>query len=160
MQNVKKLKGSSRLILYAGTAKPSPKMGQSLGPLGLNMMQFCKEFNDLTGHYRTDVPLRICLKAYIDRTFTFIIKPAPTSWYLKRCAMEETGTPFARRKWPGEIGIKYIYEIAKIKKEIDPNLKNTNLFGICKMIAAQADAMGFEVVKDSLNAEPTLPKKI
>ena len=157
---MKKLKGTSRLILYAGVAKPSPKMGQSLGPLGLNMMQFCKEFNDLTGHYRQDVPLRIILKAYIDRTFTFVIKPAPTSWYLKRCAMLESGTPYARRKFPGVVGIKYIYEIAKLKQEMDPNLKNTNLHGLCKMIIAQAENMGIKIERESLPPDPMIPKKI
>jgi len=157
---MKKLKGSSRLTLYAGSAKPSPKMGQSLGPLGLNMMQFCKEFNDLTGHYRTDVPVRILLRAYIDRTFTFVVKPAPTSWYLKRCAMIDSGTPFGRRNYPYSIGIKYIYEIARIKKEMDPNLKNVSLFGLCKMIIAQADNMGIEVHRETLTAEPTTPKRI
>jgi len=160
MNPTKALKGSARLLVYAGSAKPSPKMGQSLGPLGLNMMQFCKEFNDLTGHYRTDVPLRIVLKAYIDRTFTFIIKPAPTSWYLKRSCMALSGTSSARRNYPFTIGIKYVYEIAKVKKELDPKLKYMDLYSICKMIIAQGHSMGMMVTKDSITAEPTIPKKI
>lgn len=160
MDPVKKLKGTSRIILYAGSAKPSPKMGQSLGPLGLNMMQFCKEFNDKTIRYRTDLPVRVCLKAYTDRTYDFIVKPAPTSWYLKRCANTDVGSPYAGRHFPFIISVKYIYEIAKIKKEIDPTLKNTDLYGLCKMIIAQAQNMGFYIVEDSVNPDPIITKKI
>ena len=58
---MKQIKGQARLIMYAGVAKPNPKLGQSLGPLGMNMMQFCKDFNAKTGEYNGDVPLRIRL---------------------------------------------------------------------------------------------------
>ena len=63
-----RLKGSVRLFCLAGSAKPSQKIGQALGPLGLNMMQFCKDFNDRTSSVRSDVPMRVQLKAYEDRT--------------------------------------------------------------------------------------------
>lgn len=63
------------LRVLAGVAKPNPKMGQSLGPLGINMMKFCEEFNKITTHIRGDVPLKVKLTAFTDRTFKFIIKP-------------------------------------------------------------------------------------
>ena len=91
-------KGIAKLVVYAGNGKPNPKMGQALGPLGLNMMQFCKEFNERTSALRTDVPCRVQLKAYTDRSFTFIIKPPPTSWFLKRCASITQGTHIAKKK--------------------------------------------------------------
>ena len=63
-----RFKGSVRIYCNAGAARPSPKIGQALGPLGLNMMQFCKEFNERTSSVRPDVPMRVLLKAYEDRT--------------------------------------------------------------------------------------------
>jgi len=59
-------------------------MGQSLGPLGINMMQFCKEFNATTAQFRTDVPLRVQVVAFADRTFKFQIKPPETSWFIRK----------------------------------------------------------------------------
>ena len=107
-------KGIAKIIVYAGNGKPNPKMGQALGPLGLNMMQFCKEFNERTTGLRNDVPCRVMLKAYTDRTFSFIVKPPPTSWFLKRCASISAGSNLARKRYFGYVGAKYIYEIAKI----------------------------------------------
>ena len=60
-------KGIAKLIAYAGNAKPNPKMGQALGPLGLNMMQVCKEFNEKTAAYRGDLPMRVIIRAYTDK---------------------------------------------------------------------------------------------
>jgi large subunit ribosomal protein L11 len=153
-------KGMAKLIAYAGNAKPNPKMGQALGPLGLNMMQVCKEFNERTSKYRMDVPLRIILKAYTDRTYTFVVKPPPTSWFLKRCAMVPLGTSTAKRKIVGHVGCKYIYEIAKIKLALDPDFRRHNVMGVCKMIIAQAYNMGIKVVEETPTVNPILTKKI
>ncbi len=159
-QGTRMYKGIAKLILYAGNAKPSPKMGQALGPLGLNMMQVCKEFNEKTAVYRDDVPLRMVLKAYTDRTYTFVVKPPPTSWFIKRCAMVPVGTGEARRYYVGVIGAKYIYEIAKMKIAMDPDFKRQNVLGVCKMIIAQAGNMGFQVAEETKPAMPIITKKI
>jgi large subunit ribosomal protein L11 len=156
----KMYKGCAKLLAYAGSAKPNPKMGQALGPLGLNMMQICKEFNERTSHLRNDMPMRIVLKAYTDRSYNFVVKPPPTSWFLKRCGMTPIGSPLAKRRYFAPVGVKFIYEIAKIKKEFDPDLKNVNLYGICLMIMAQADNMGIWITKDQPQPEPTMPKRI
>jgi len=153
-------KGIAKMVVYAGNGKPNPKMGQALGPLGLNMMQFCKEFNERTSGLRNDVPCRVLLKAYTDRTFTFIVKPPPTSWFLKRCASVTQGTHLARKRYFGIVGTKYIYEIAKLKKAIDPDFDNHNIFGICKMIIAQANNMGIYVEEDVPEPVPIMTKKI
>ena len=79
-------KATVRIYCLAGNAKPSPKIGQALGPLGLNMMQFCKEFNDRTQDFNGDVPMRVILKAYVDRSFKFVVKPPPTSYFIKKAA--------------------------------------------------------------------------
>lgn len=97
-------------------------MGQSLGPLGINMMKFCEEFNKLTTHIRGDVPLKVKLTAYTDRTFKFKIKPPETSWFLKKAAGKAKFTPLPGHYLYCQIPIQYVYEIAKIKKELDPDL--------------------------------------
>lgn len=74
-------------------------MGQSLGPLGINMMKFCEEFNQVTGHIRGDVPLKVKLTAFTDRTFKFIVKPPETSWFLKKATGQAKFTPL-----PGHFG--------------------------------------------------------
>jgi large subunit ribosomal protein L11 len=159
-QGPKMYKGMAKMLAYAGNAKPNPKMGQALGPLGLNMMQVCKEFNERTAKFRNDIPMRIVLKAYTDRSYFFVVKPPPTSWFLKRCAMISQGTGLARRDQVGEVGCKYIYEIAKIKQKLDPDFQNHNILGICKMIIAQANNMGIYITEETNPPEPSIPKKI
>jgi large subunit ribosomal protein L11 len=159
-QGPKMYKGMAKLLAYAGSAKPNPKMGQALGPLGLNMMQVCKEFNERTAKYRTDVPMRIILKAFTDRSYNFVVKPPPTSWFLKRASMASSGTGMARRQIVGQIGCKYIYEIAKIKQALDPTFRRHNIMGICKMIIAQANNMGIIVVAETTSPSPIITKKI
>jgi len=146
---MKQIKGSARLIMYAGVAKPNPKLGQCLGPLGMNMMQFCKEFNDKTNYFRSDVPLRVLLKAYNDRTYEYKIKPPPTSWYLKRLIMSKKGVQFPNIEYQGGISVKYLYELALIKKEFDPDLKNHSVHGIFRCLLGQINSMGIFPMKDN-----------
>lgn len=153
-------KGCAKFLAYANNAKPNPKLGQALGPLGLNMNQVCKEFNERTTTLRPDVPMRIQLYAYSDRTYYFIIKPPPTSWFLKRVSMMPKGHKATGRHYLTDIGVKYIYEIAKIKKAFDPHLGNHPLIGICKMIIAQANVMGFRISYESPPPEPIIVKKL
>jgi large subunit ribosomal protein L11 len=147
-------KASVRLYVNAGVAKPSPKIGQALGPLGINMMQFCKEFNDRTGQYNGEVPMRVILQAYVDRSFKFVVKPPPTSWFVKKAAGQMKGSDKPGQNVGGRIGIKYIYEIAKVKQEVDPHLKQHDVEGICRMVLGTVRSMGYQVVEDTLPPEP------
>lgn len=157
---MRQIKGSARLIMYAGVAKPNPKLGQSLGPLGMNMMQFCKEFNEKTNYFRSDVPLRVLLKAYNDRTYEYKIKPPPTSWYLKRLSMSQRGAQFPNIEYLDGISIKYLYELALIKKEFDPDMKNHSVHGILKCLLGQINSMGIFPMKDTRNfIQATTPDK-
>ena len=115
------------LRVLAGVAKPNPKMGQALGPLGINMMKFCEEFNKVTTHVRPDVPLKVRLTAFTDRTFKFIVKPPETTWFLKKAAGKDKFTPLPAHFIFTPIPVQYIYEIAKVKKEMDPDLKNQDV---------------------------------
>ena len=75
-----------RLRVGAGIAKPGPAIGQALGPLGLNMADFCKQFNEKTKLFEKETPIPVDLSAFSNRSFTFKVKTPPTSWFLKRCA--------------------------------------------------------------------------
>ena len=141
-------KANVKLYVYAGIAKPSPKIGQALGPLGINMMAFCKEFNERTTQFKPDSPMRVLLKAYVDRSFTFVVKPPPTVWFLLKAAGKESGTEFPNLTSAGFVSAKYIYEIAKIKKEFDPDLKDKALWSICTMIMGTCKSMGIKIVDD------------
>ncbi len=93
--------------------------------------------------------------AYTDRTYKFLIKPPPTSWFIKRAIGKEKLSNHRSNK-SGVISIKNIYEIAKIKKEMDYDLENTDLQGICSMIVAQCAGMG--VIVDADQEEPPIIK--
>ena len=80
-----------RLLVGAGGAKPGPAIGQALGPLGVNMAEFCKQFNEKTKDYVKDVPIPVDLSAFSNRSFQFICKTPTTSWLLKKCAGVEVG---------------------------------------------------------------------
>lgn len=80
-----------RLLIGASSAKPGPAIGQALGPLGLNMADFCKQFNEKTKLFEKDIPTPVSLSAFSNRTFTFVVKTPPTSWFLKKCAGIEKG---------------------------------------------------------------------
>ena len=128
------IKSKVRIYCLAGVAKPNPKIGQALGPLGLNMMQFCKEFNARTEQFNPHVPLRVKLTAYVDRSFTFIVKPPPSKYFLKKAAGLEKASEEPGNIMAGRLSCKYIYEIAKLKHELDPDLKQHDLEGICRML--------------------------
>ena len=101
--------------------------------------------------------MRVVLKAYVDRSFTFIVKPPPSSWFLKKAAGIEKGSNYGAYQTIGQISIKYLYEIAKIKKEIDPEMNNHSLEGIVRCLVAQTKTLGLEVVEDT---PPPKPLKI
>lgn len=136
-----------RLIVMAGKAAPSPAIGQALGPLGLNMMQFCKEFNDRTKNYVENIPLPVNLTALPNRTFKFELMTPPTTWFLKRCAGVQKGSAMPGRQIIGKITVKELYEIAKIKHQDSCN-QHTTLEGMCRMIKGTAGTMGIEVVRE------------
>ncbi len=105
-------KATVRVYCLAGNAKPSPKIGQALGPLGINMMQFCKEFNDRTQEWHGEVPMRVILKAFVDRSFTFVVKPPPTTYFIKKASGLYKASDKPGHNSAGRVSIKYLYEAA------------------------------------------------
>lgn len=156
---MKQIKGRAKLIMYAGVTKPNPRLGQVFGPLGMNMNQFCKEFNEKTFGFRPDVPLRLKLTAYTDRSYKYKIKPPNTSWFLKRLAMIESGGDIPGKKFVAKVSFKYIYELAKLKQVYDSDLKKVPLSSILKMIMDQAKSMGIYADWETDTVVPITPKK-
>lgn len=144
-----------RLTVGAGAAKPGPGIGQALGPLGLNMAEFCKQFNEETKDYVKDVPVPVQLKAYSNRTFKFTCKTPPTSWMLKQCAGIKKGASRPAHETAGKVHVKQIYEIARIKKR-QKSMSRLNLNNICRIVMGSAQSMGIEVVggRETEEGEP------
>jgi len=141
------VKGSTRLLVLAGSAKPSPAIGQALGPLGVNMMEFCKDFNGKTATYKASCLMRVKLTAFEDRSFKFTILAPPTSWYLKRVTGITKGAASPGKETVATINVKALYEIAKSKQQFDPVLANYELKSLTKSIAASAKSMGIKIVR-------------
>ena len=147
-----------RLRVGAGVAKPGPAIGQALGPLGLNMADFCKQFNEETKNYEKDVPIPVELSAFSNRSFTFIVKTPPTSWFLKRCAGVESGSARPGHDFVGKIHAKQIYEIAKVK-QTDGHMKDIPLKSLCRTIACSAASMGLKVISGSDGSSSVITEK-
>lgn len=141
-----------RLRVAAGAAKPGPAIGQALGPLGLNMAEFCKQFNDRTKDYVKDVPLPVILSAFSNRTFEFEVRSPPTSWLLKKCAGVDKGAQRPGHETVGSVHAKQIYEIALLKQR-DPQLKDIELEKLCKSIAGSCSSIGLKVEAMSKSAK-------
>ena len=98
--------------------------------------------------------MRVLLKAYVDRSFTFTIKPPPTTYFIKKASGLPKGSVKPGHDSAGRVSIKYIYEIAKIKQECDPHLVEHDLESICRMILGTCQSMGIEVVEDTVAPTP------
>src|ERR1700733_10315498 len=112
----KKVAGFIKLQIPAGKANPSPPVGPALGQRGLNIMEFCKAFNAATQKAEAGAPIPVVITAYQDRTFTFITRKPPVSYYLKKHAKIQSGSQTPGKDKPaGKITMAQIREIAKEK---------------------------------------------
>jgi large subunit ribosomal protein L11 len=136
--------GIIRLIVPAGKAAPAPPVGPALGQKGLNLMEFCKAFNDQTKIYKESTPIPVLITAYSDRTFTFITKTPTTAHMLKLAAGIPKGTRTPGKEFVGEISLKKIYEIAKVKQQ---DQSHVTLEGMVSQICANAHNIGLKVVR-------------
>ncbi|CAE6457676.1 unnamed protein product [Rhizoctonia solani] len=120
-----------RLLVPAGKAAPTPPVGPALGARGVKSMDFCKEFNARTAHMEPGIPTPTLITVQPDRTFTFVTKTPPVSYFLKKAAGIEKGTARPGHDWVGTLTLKHVYEIAKIKAT-DEHMKHIGLEGITK----------------------------
>ncbi|MFQ5764883.1 MAG: 50S ribosomal protein L11 [Rhodospirillales bacterium] len=138
----KKIAGYIKLQVPAGQANPSPPIGPALGQAGLNIMDFCKAFNAETQNIEAGMPIPVVITAYHDRTFSFITKTPPASYFLKKAANLEKASGEAGKEIVGVVTMKQVREIAE-KKMVD--LNTTDIDAACRMVAGSARSMGIEV---------------
>lgn len=136
--------GYIRLQVPAGKATPSPPIGPALGQRGLNIMEFCKQFNARTQDMEAGIPVPVIITAFSDRRFTFIIKTPPVSYLLKKAAGIEKGTQTPGRTAIGQLTHLQIQQIAEQKRA---DMNAIDLKGAIRMIAGSARSMGIEIVE-------------
>ena len=136
---------SLRLLVPAAKATPTPPVGPALGQRGIKSMDFCKQFNEQTSHYTPGIPIPTTIEITPNRTFTFVVKPPPTSWLLRQAAGLEKGSARAKDVVVAQLSLKHIYEIAKVKKD-DPAFMDSDLKQVASRIIGQASGMGIQIV--------------
>jgi large subunit ribosomal protein L11 len=139
----KKVAAQIKLQIPAGKANPAPPVGPALGQHGVNIMEFCKQFNAKTAKME-DVNVPVLITVYADRSFTFITKTPPAADLLKKAAGIEKGSAQPNREIVGKVTKKQVEEIAKTKM---PDLNAASLEAAMRIIMGTARNMGLEVVE-------------
>jgi large subunit ribosomal protein L11 len=137
----KKVSGFVKLQIPAGKANPAPPVGTALGPQGINIMAFCKEFNARTQGQDTILPVEITI--FTDKSFTFILKTPPAAILVKKAIGLEKGSGQPNRNKVGKITKAQVRQIAEIKM---PDLNTESIESAMAMVAGAARSMGVEVV--------------
>jgi large subunit ribosomal protein L11 len=140
----KKVTGYIKLQVPAGKANPSPPIGPALGQQGVNIMEFCKAFNAQTQSLEPGMPLPVVITVYQDRSFTFITKTPPASYFLKQAAKLTSASKNPGKDVAGKVTMSQVREIAK-KKMVDLNANDED--AAMKMIVGSARSMGIEVTE-------------
>jgi large subunit ribosomal protein L11 len=139
----KEITGYIKLQIPAGKANPAPPIGPALGQAGLNIMEFCKQFNAATQQKEPGMPIPVVITVYKDRSFTFVMKQPPVSYFLMKAAKIEKGAKAVGKEIVGKVTWAQIQEIAKAKM-VDMNAHSED--AACQMIAGSAMSMGLEVI--------------
>ena len=138
----KKIQAQVKLQIAAGKATPAPPVGTALGPHGVNIMDFCKNFNAKTAA-QDGLIIPAVVTIYSDRSYSFILKTPPAAVLLKRAANIAKGSGVPNKNKVGTITAKQVEEIAKIKL---PDLNTDTLASACKSVAGTARSMGLDVI--------------
>ena len=139
----KKVQAIVKLQIPAGKATPAPPVGTALGPHGLNIMDFCKNFNAKTGG-QEGLIIPVVVTIYADRSYSFILKTPPASILLKRAANIAKGSAEPNKTKVGTVTQKQVEEIAKTKM---PDLNCESLEAAVKTVAGTARSMGLDVIQ-------------
>jgi large subunit ribosomal protein L11 len=139
----KKIEGYIKLQIPAGKANPSPPVGPALGQRGLNIMEFCKQFNAATQGMEAGMPIPVIITAFSDRSFTFVTKTPPASYFLLKAAGIEKGAQTTGRGFVGKVTMAQVRDIAKQKMK---DLNAHDVDAAAQMIRGTARSMGLEVV--------------
>ncbi len=141
----KEIVGYIKLQVPAGGANPSPPIGPALGQRGLNIMDFCKQFNAKTQGMEKGMPIPVVITAFSDRTFTFVTKKPPNSYFIKKAIGLESGSKTTGVSAPvGKITMAQVRQIAK-DKMVDMNANDVE--AAAQMIIGSARSMGVQVVE-------------
>ena len=138
----KKITGYIKLQVSAGKANPAPPIGTALGPQGVNIMEFCKQFNAKTANLG-DIKIPVVITVYADRSFTFITKTPPAADLLKKAARIEKGSGKPNREKIGQITRSQIEEIARLKL---PDLNTSSVESAIRTIEGTAKSLGLDIV--------------
>ena len=138
----KKVQGYIKLQVPAGSANPSPPIGPALGQQGVNIMEFCKQFNAQTQKMEKGLPIPVIITVYSDRSFTFVMKTPPASVLIRKALGIEKGSGTPNSAKVGKISKKQLEEIAKAKK---PDLTAADLEAAMRTVAGTARSMGVDV---------------
>jgi large subunit ribosomal protein L11 len=138
----KKVQGYIKLQVPAGSANPSPPIGPALGQQGVNIMEFCKQFNAQTQKLEKGLPIPVIITVYTDRSFTFIMKTPPASVLIRKAIGIEKGSGTPNTAKVGKISRKQLEEVAKTKQ---PDLTAADLEAAVRTIAGSARSMGVDV---------------
>ena len=138
----KKIAGYIKLQIPAGQANPSPPVGPALGQRGVNIMEFCKAFNAESQSMEAGVPIPVIVTVYADKSFSFISKTPPASYFLKKAARLPKGGETAGRELIGSVTMVQVREIAELKMQ---DLNANDIEAACRMIVGSAASMGIEV---------------
>ncbi len=140
----KKINGYINLQVPAGQANPSPPIGPALGQRGVNIMEFCKAFNAKSKDTEQGTPIPVTITVYSDRSFSFVMRTPPASFFLKKAAKLGSGSKEPGRTVVGKVTMDQVREIAKLKMK---DLNTEDVDAAAKTIAGSARSMGLEVTE-------------
>ncbi len=138
----KKVTGYIKLQVPAGSANPSPPIGPALGQRGLNIMEFCKQFNAQSQKMEKGSPIPVVITVYQDRSFTFEMRTPPVSYFIKKAAKLESGSKTPGRDRAGTVTRAQVREIAQNKMK---DLNCDTIEAAMRMVEGSARSMGIEV---------------
>ena len=138
----KKVQGYIKLQVPAGSANPSPPIGPALGQQGVNIMEFCKQFNAQTQKLEKGLPIPVIITVYSDRSFTFVMKTPPAAVLIRKAIGIEKGSGTPNTAKVGKISRQQLEEIARMKQ---PDLTAADLDAAVRTIAGSARSMGVDV---------------
>ena len=140
----KKIEGYIKLNIPAGGANPSPPVGPALGQRCVNIMEFCKAFNAATDSLEKNMPVPVVITVFQDKSFSFVTKTAPVTFFLKKAAGLESASKEPGRSIAGKVTMAQVREIADAKMG---DMNAVDLEGATQMVIVSARSMGLEVIE-------------
>jgi large subunit ribosomal protein L11 len=140
----KKIEGYVKLQIPAGKANPSPPVGTALGPRGVNIMEFCKQFNAQTQSIEPGMPIPVVITVFSDRSFSFVMKTPPASYFLMKAAGIDKGSQTTGK---GTVGKVTVAQLRKIAEQKMPDLNANSVDAAVSMLRGSARSIGLEVVE-------------